>query len=346
METYFRVSLKVWRLVFAGLLLVIALYFLLRVRAILAPFIIAVVLAYLLDPFVCFLEKRGFTRSWSIIIIYLTLGLLLFLMVFFGLPAIIKELYALGDIIPRQIMQMQHWVQDFNRDYQETAIPFGLRQLINETLGKVENGLMHIARQLASGLVGLMGHIFSLIIAPIFTFYLLKDQENICRRLVAVMPITWRSEILALWEQIDIVLIRFIQGNLLVAFLVGMMTFLGLSFLGMDFALVLGLVAGLAELIPYFGAIIGAIPILALALLKSKMMLLYVALVMLVIEQIESNILTPKILGESVGLHPLVVIFSIMAGGYLFGVVGVLAAVPVTAVLRILINYLFLKLLG
>jgi len=134
---------------------------------------------------------------------------------------------------------------------------------------------------------------------------------------------------------------KFIRGHLLVASMVGVLTSLGLALVGVKFYLLLGIIAGIADLIPYFGPIIGAIPAVGLALLNSSQQALYVLLVMVVVQQVENNLLSPKILGDSVGLHPVVVIFVLLAGGHLFGILGMLLAVPLTAILRILVNYLY-----
>ena len=125
-----------------------------------------------------------------------------------------------------------------------------------------------------------------------------------------MIPVRWRWEFLYLWQEIDQVLMKFVRGHLLVALLVGLLTSTGFFLIGLDFPFLLGMIAGLADIIPYFGPIIGAIPALALAILHSKKMALSVLVVMVVVQQLESNIISPKVLGSSVGLHPLTVILS------------------------------------
>jgi predicted PurR-regulated permease PerM len=135
----------------------------------------------------------------------------------------------------------------------------------------------------------------------------------------------------------------FIRGYFLVAAIVGGLTAIAMALLGLEFALMLGIFAGLAELIPYFGPVIGAVPAIGLAVLQSKWLAAKVALAFFVIHQLEGNIISPKILGDKVGLHPLMVIFSLMAGGELYGLAGMLLAVPVAAVLRVVVVFVYIK---
>lgn len=161
-----------------------------------------------------------------------------------------------------------------------------------------------------------------------------------------MIPLSKRSELLQLWEEIDEVLINFIIGNLTVALLVGSCTAFGLAMIGMDFPLLLGIITGITNIIPYFGPVIGGIPAVLLALLKSQKLAFYVIIVIVVVQQLESNFISPKVLGKSVGLHPLIVIFILLAGGELGGIVGMLIAVPLTAVLKIIVTYLFAKVMA
>jgi predicted PurR-regulated permease PerM len=138
-----------------------------------------------------------------------------------------------------------------------------------------------------------------------------------------------------LLTQINAVLSGFIRGHLLVALIVALISFLGLSILQVDFALLIGFTAGILDIVPYFGPIIGALPAVVIALLESPLKALYVIVLFFIIHQLESTIVSPKILGDRVGLHPLAVVFVLLAGGQLAGIVGVLLAVPVTAGFKI-----------
>lgn len=137
----------------------------------------------------------------------------------------------------------------------------------------------------------------------------------------------------------------FIRGQLLISAIVGVLIAVGLSIIGVDFALIIGLIAGIFNIVPYFGPVIGAIPAVISALLKSPLSAVYVVILFIVVNQVESSIISPNILGEHVGLHPVTVIFCIISGGYLFGILGVILAVPVTSIIKVTLRYIHNKLL-
>ncbi len=241
--------------------------------------------------------------------------------------------------IPGYTRQVHAILQDFYADYQRIIIPESVRLEIDNAIFNIEQALTGTIGQIVNGLLSIFSHTFSIAIAPVLAFYILNDQEEISRRFLEILPFRWRSEFIYLWQEIDRVLMKFIRGHLTVALLVGVLTSVGLFLIGLDFPFLLGLIAGLADIIPYFGPIIGTIPALTLALLHSKKMAFSVLVVMAVVQQLESNIISPKILGSSVGLHPLTVIFVLLLGGKLYGIIGMLLAVPATAITRILIFY-------
>ena len=163
--------------------------------------------------------------------------------------------------------------------------------------------------------------------------------------LLSWIPDRWRSDIVGLMIEMDNSLGSFIRGQLLISAIVGILIAVGLSIMGVDFALIIGLIAGIFNIVPYFGPIIGAVPAVVFALLKSPLTAVYVVLLFAVVNQVESSIISPNILGEHVGLHPVTVIFSIISGGYLFGILGVILAVPVTSIVKVTLRYVHNKLL-
>lgn len=335
----FKINPRLFRIAIIIALVLIIIYFLYLVRIILPPFFLSIILAYLLNPLVSYLETKGFKRSLSILIVYASVLAGLFIVIFYGFPIVIKEITTFAETIPAITRQMQDIVKEFYISFQRIEIPESIRQVINETIVSLEETLISTIDAIAERMLGIFSGLVVFLIAPILAFYLLNDKKNICARFLSIFPAAWRREINQLWKEIDRVLMKFVRGHLLVALLVGLLTIIGLSLINVKFAILLGIIAGVFDLIPYFGPIIGVIPALFIALLDSKIKALYVIILMVVVQQIESNVLSPKILGESVGLHPITVIFVVLAGGHLFGFIGLMAAVPVTAVMRIVINY-------
>lgn len=324
-------------------LFLLLLYFLVLIYPIISPFLIALILAYLLDPLVDYLEKKGITRTWGILLIYLTLIISIVATIFYCLPSIVIELNKFMETIPIYAKQIQDYILAFQKNYSRVDIPESIRSITDETIVKIENDLIAIVKSVVQGIVYFLTKIFDIILAPILAFYLLKDFDNIKAWLLQLIPTAARKDIVNLGQQIDYVLRSFFRGHLIVAIFVGVLTTIGLSLIGMEFALVLGLVAGIFNIIPYFGPLFGIIPAVALALLQSKKMAVYVLIIMTVIQQIEGNIISPKILGKSVGLNPLIIILVLLAGGHLFGIVGMIFAVPVTGIIKVLITFILKK---
>lgn len=318
-------------------------YFLKLIFPIITPFLIALIMAYLLDPLVDYLEEKGINRTWGILFIYFTLIIGIAAAIFYGLPRIIVELNKFIETIPLYAAQIQEYITGFQRDYSRVSIPDSIREITDETIKNIEDRLISIVKSTVQGLVFFLSKIFDIILAPILAFYLLKDFDNIKNWLLQLIPAGYRKDIVILGQQMDKVLKSFFRGHLIVAFIVGLFTTIGLSLIGMEFALVLGLVAGVFNIIPYFGPLFGIVPAVAFALLQSKKMAVYVLVIMTLIQQIEGNIISPKILGKSVGLNPLMIILVLLAGGHLFGIVGMIFAVPVTGILKVLITFILKK---
>jgi predicted PurR-regulated permease PerM len=229
--------------------------------------------------------------------------------------------------------------------YSRVSIPEGIRQVTDGTIISVEQFSIGIVRGIVQALISLVGQSFNIILAPFVSYYFLRDFDRIGAFAVKTIPVRYRAEFIQVGKDIDQVLRRFIKGSLWVAFLVGIITTVGMYFIGMDFPLLIGIMVGITNIIPYFGAIISTIPAVLLALGKSKWLAIYVLGLMLIIQQIEGNIISPKILGSSVGLHPLIIIFALLAAGYLWGIAGLLFAVPLAAVLKVIFQHMYLRLI-
>lgn len=334
---------KTQRLLFFIILAFTFFYLFYLVRGLLFSFFLAALITYLLNPLVNAIEKKGTPRVWAILLAYLALFFVVAGIFLYGVPRIIEQLNGLAETIPLYTEQTHGIIQSIQTTYIDLDIPEGMRQVVDERVHWLEENILQLVRKAVATLIGTVGYVFKILLAPVLSFYLLKDLELIKRKAILVVPEEWREEIVELFREIDQVLGSFIRGYFLVAAVVGGLTAIAMALLDMEFALMLGLFAGLTELIPYFGPAIGAVPAVALAILKSKWLGAKVALAFLIIHQLEGNIISPKILGDKVGLHPLAVIFSLLAGGELYGLVGMLLAVPTAAVFRVIIKFIYIK---
>ncbi|HHY06769.1 MAG TPA: AI-2E family transporter [Clostridia bacterium] len=328
--------------VLLGFFLLFWLFYLLR--AILVPFIIGFIFAYILAPVVQILENRQIPRSVAIIISYVFFLGLIALFIFYAVPLLLKDLNQLASLIPRYVQSLQEALWQMQDGYSRVALPEGVRQVIDGAITRVEQMSLGFVQGFIHGLIGLLGQSFNLILAPIISYYFLRDFDHLEDHLLKAVPLRYRHEVMQVGKDINRVLRGFIKGSLLVAFWVGLLTTLGMYIIGMDFSVLIGIMVGVTNIIPYFGAIISAVPAILLALLKSKWLALYVLGLMVLVHQLESNIISPHVLGSSVGLHPLIIIFALLAGGRLWGFGGLLLAVPLAAILKVIVKHLYLRL--
>lgn len=315
---------------------VLAFAFLLRVRAVLTPFVLATILAYLLAPAVRFLGRRRLSRFLAIIVLYLVLLAIIGSFFFYLIPSLVAELEKLAQNLPGYTAQVQGLVQYFQQRYRHAALPDPVRQVIDESVAGIGNTLLDFVRRTVQDILGFAPQLINVILAPVLAFYLLLDWDAIGRQLMAALPARRRPAILAALADMDRMLGGYVRSEIIVAAIVGGLSGLAMALLGLRFALVFGVISGIGELIPYFGPVLAAIPPIAFALLRSPGLAIKVGVAYVVIQQLEGNVIGPKIVGDHVGLHPLVIIFALLAGGTVAGIPGMLLAVPIAGVIKIL----------
>ncbi len=314
-------------------------FFLFLVRDILTPFLLAAALAYLANPLVNAFERREIPRSLAIILVYTVFVVAAVLTIYGLIPAWTRELNAVLLNLPLMAQQIErstlNWVNNLVR------LPGSelLKEVITVSIHRGEMILENLSARVLDSLLGLFPRAFNLVLAPFLAYYLLRDQELIRTTLLSLVPHDKRHDVQDVLREVNRVIAGFLRGQIIVSIFVGSFIGLALLLLRVDYALLIGAFAGLLDIIPYFGPIIGAIPAVALALLKSPVTALWVIVAFVAANQIESMVLQPRIVGGHVGLHPLTVIFAILAGGKLLGIWGMLVAVPLTAAIKVLANY-------
>ncbi len=341
---YNTTTKTMYRRLFLGTVSIAGLYFLYRVRIIFIPFILAFFIAYLLNPMVEYVESRKVPRGLAILLVYMVVFAVGTSIMVFGVPYILEEFNRLGHVIPRLTSEIKGIITDIEGSYSRFRLPQGIRAVIDERIKQGEDLLINMVRAAADSMVKLFSYLLGLIIAPFFAFYMLKDAEQIKNSFTLTIPRRYRSDVMAVLRDLDDIISGFFRGHVTISVIVGVMTGLGMYLAGVDFAFIIGLIAGIAELVPYLGPFITAVPAVSLALLVSKKTAFYAIIIILIVQQLENAVISPKILGKSLGLHPLVVIFALLAGGELYGFAGVLLAVPAAAALKVILRYIYLKL--
>ena len=308
---------------------------------VLMPFLLAAVIAYVLHPLVEWLRARRVPRWLGAGLAISLLMLVMLAVVLLIVPVITKQVPLLRDQVPDLLERLNDWVVPFAGRFgvdvqvDVTVVREGLKSLISGHEGELVEGLLSSLRIGGSALAAVIGNLF---LMPIVAFYLLLDWNNLVQRSKGLIPPRWRENVQSFLDETDEVLGQYLRGQLVVMGLLAVLYTVLLVLV--DLALPIGVFTGLAGFVPYLGFGLGLVLALLAALLQFQTVL-GVALVFgvyMVGQAIESMYLTPRLLGERIGLHPIAVIFSLLAFGHLFGFVGVLIALPASAVLLVAIR--------
>ncbi|MGE5631247.1 MAG: AI-2E family transporter [Caulobacteraceae bacterium] len=327
--------------IFAAAVFIYIIYrYRLTVNSIAKPFIISAVISYLLNPIVKLFERRGIKRILGVIIVYLIFLCIILLLSFVLVPKLIKEIGALVVNIPQYSYQMQNILKKLQDGYMNSGLPESLKDILDDNILMLQSMILTALQNIANGIIKIFSQLFNIIIIPVITFYILKDMDYFKNQFILLVPKAKRMKYIILLRDIDNIFGKFIRGQIIVATFVGVFTTAALIAIDVKYAFILGIFAGLSNIIPYFGPFIGIIPTILFALLDSTTKALYAGGAFLLIQQIESGLLTPKIIGKSVGIHPVYVIMSLIIGGKLFGVVGLIIAVPALAAVKLTLRHI------
>ena len=327
----------VWLLLGGGLLYLLS--------PILMPFVVAALLAYLGDPLVDRLEARGLKRTPAVILVFSVILLLLVLSLIVLLPLIEAQVGQLMRKLPVYLeWARSHVVPRIQALLPGEATQFDLG-LLQRTLAshwREAGGLLANAWSTVSGSgLAVLGWLANLLLVPVLTFYLLRDWDHLVAGVHALLPRRREATVSRLAREADEVLSAFLRGQMLVMFALGVIYTTGLWLVGLEFALLIGMLAGFVSFVPYLGLIVGILVAGVASVLQVQGMgdLPWVILVFVAGQAVEGTVLTPRLVGERIGLHPVAVIFAVMAGAQLYGFFGILLALPVAAVAMVLVRH-------
>ena len=281
-------------------------------------FLASVIIAYILNPFMKFLEKKNIKRLYAIILIYVIIALSIFILAIGIFPSTFKQFKHLLFSLPDMVRNFVDYSESIRQNL-FTNVPF-INQMItsvNGQLVKIANTMLASSGTWITGMVAgisnFIGIIIQLILIPVITFYLLLEKDKILNAISKSVPDKYENFFVKVWKEIDESLSMFVRGRIIMAIFVGV-----------------------ADIIPYIGPFLGFIPAVLLALFKGPFTALWVAALFGFVQWLENNILGPKILGDSTGMHPLIVLILLIVGGGMFGVLGMIFSVPVAAVVKII----------
>ncbi|AZK46570.1 AI-2E family transporter [Paenibacillus lentus] len=306
-------------------------------RAVLAPFVIAMIISYILNPVVRMLGGRKVPRTMAVLLIYAVFLTSLSVILINVIPMFIEQLEELGEHLPELTLHTQQMI---NR-WDSSLLPGSIRMGMNNWFFQFEHRLADGISNFLDNIGTTIGVVFNAFIVPFLIFYILKDFEAFERMILHYLPRTRRKSIVALWKDIDDALGNYVRGQLLVCVIIGVLAYFGYMIIGMPFALLFAGVVALCNIIPYLGPFLGAAPALVMATTISWRMVLMVILVNTICQFIESNIISPQVVGRSLHLHPMLIIFALLVGGEIAGVAGLILAVPFFAVGKVLIQHFY-----
>lgn len=322
---------------------VLALVFLLK--PILTPFAMAALLAYVGDPLVDWLERHRLTRTLAVTVVFCMLFVVLVALAFLLVPKLEQQFAALLRQLPKYLSWIQanlvpHLAASFDLDPDAFGVDT-IRALIAEHWQRAGGVAVHLLSDLTRSGAAIAGWVANLVLVPVVTFYLLRDWDGLVRKVNDLLPRSVAPAIGTVTKECDAVLGEFFRGQLLVMLALALVYWLGLWLVGLELALLIGLTAGLVSFVPYLGFIVGITAALIAAFFQFDTLwpLISVGAVFGVGQLLEGMLLTPWLVGERIGLHPVAVIFAVLAGGQLFGFFGVLLALPVAAVIVVILRH-------
>lgn len=315
-------------------------YVLYLLAPILTPFLISLLFAYMGNPLVRRARRAGVPRTVTIVFLFFIFVLLVLGLILGVLPMIQRQVVAFAVKVPAYI----DWTQAKLVELSGGALNIDLETIKAQITQRWQDMGKYLATMLTfatdSGM-RVVGWVLNLMLIPIVTFYLLRDWDELVHGTGQLLPPAWRDRVTPVAREIDDALAGFLRGQLSVMLALAIIYSVGLMIVGLDLALPIGLFAGVVSFVPYLGFILGLLfaGLAALFQFQAALPLVWVLLVFMIGQVLESTVLTPRLVGERIGLHPVVVIFTVMAGGQLFGFFGILLALPVAAMFMVWLRH-------
>ena len=308
---------------------------------ILTPLLFAIVLAYLLCPVVDYLERQRISRWAAIAIIYLFFAVLLVIFCLNVFPVLIEELQQLLLTLPEYTEKFMLFITHLENSFRRFNLPEGIQNTLKENIQQLQSSLTLNLEKLSQFMLAFFRQAFALLLVPLFAFYILRDNALLKKRFLQLIPPSSRLLAEKTLHEINITLGAYLRGIFIISLSVGIMIYLGLLILGVQFALFFGILNALTNVIPYFGPLIGAVPVLLTAFFQSSALFWKVLLLIVIVQQVESQFITPQILGRSLHFHPLLVIIALLVGGMYMGFFGLIVIIPLMAILRIILRHFY-----
>jgi predicted PurR-regulated permease PerM len=351
-STMKKIGIFSWSLI--GLLILIALlfYVLSLIKAAILPLLIGIIIAYMLIPLVKLLRKK-MRKIFAVTITYLLFLSIIFVLLFFIIPLVIEQFKIFIARIPLLLEGITGFLNNFLKTnvmlknlgniIGKGSIPSNSQEITQYILNGLNLGNINIFQSATTLTKTAFNIILNFVIGPVLGFYILKDADIIVSTFIKIIPPKYKNQSTILFGKINNVFGKYVRAQLLVSLIVGTLCTAILLILRVDFAILLGFSAGLFNLIPFLGPLAGAVPAALIALYISPIKALLVVILFVAVHQIDNYFISPNIMKHQVGVHPGLIIFSLIAGGALFGFLGLLLAVPTVAIIQEILRYYLIE---
>lgn len=311
----------------------------------LLPMILTGLLYYLLNPIVDWMEKHNISRTIGISILFVLIVLLIVWGLAVAIPSIQEQATSFAQNLPTNIQKIESRITGLLQDQRfEQFRPTAL-----EVLNKVNDQIVTFAQKFSSSAVNWASNLIStasqivvaVLIMPFILFYLLRDGQYLNKHITQYLPTMWREPIGTVLSDVNSQLSNYVRGQVTVAIIVAIMFSVMFSIIGLSYPITLGVMAGFLNLIPYLGSFLAMIPAIILGLIAGPIMLIKVLVVFMIEQTIEGRFVTPLIIGSSLSIHPITILFVLLTAGQMYGVLGVLLGIPIYASIKVLVKAIF-----
>lgn len=304
-------------------------------KAILAPFLVAMIISYVLNPIVSMLASRKMPRSIAVLLIYAVFLTTLAVIAMNLFPMFTQQLQELNEHLPEMTLRAQGLMRNLNSRLIPPGVEMGMNNWFFQLENRLATGISHFLDNIGSTI----NLLFNAFIVPFLVFYILKDFDVFERTVVSCLPRSRRKSIVTMLKDIDAALGNYIRGQFLVCIIIGVLAYIGYALIGMPYALLFASVVALFNIVPYMGPFLGAAPAVIMASTISLRLVLLVAVVNTLCQMLESNVISPQVVGRKLHLHPLLIIFALLVGGEVAGMIGLILAVPIFAAGKVVLHH-------
>lgn len=319
--------------------------FIIVFNTIVAPIIVSLILYYLFNPIVNLMERYNISRLWGVIILFLVIIGVISLAINLLIPVISSQIKTFGTNFPHYITKVNQFIDNITKYTVASNFYSQIQDYLNSLAKKIPsmisdyfNGFGSKVKNIAETVVN-VGVV--IVTTPFVLFFMLKDGHRFKDFSTKIVPPKFRKDYHDLLDKMSVQVGSYIQGQIIVSLCIGVLLFIGYSIIGLDYGLILACIAAVTSVVPYIGPTIAISPAIIIALITSPIMLLKLIVVWTAVQFIEGHFISPNIMGKTLQIHPLTIIFILLSAGNLLGVVGVILGIPAYAILRVLVSHLY-----